>query len=300
MNAEPFQTYWPSDLLAMPRPKWLVEPFIKEGGITELFGAFGVYKSFLACSWAAEAPGVAIYITAEGSPHDQGLSLTAWERASEREAAVASIPHAVNLLVDDDVNSLAATFRVFNKTPRLLVVDTLARNMAGGNENSTDDMGRFVGAIDRLRCEFKCSVCVIHHSGHEHADRSRGSSAWAAAVDVSVKLAKTDSKAQLEAKVSCAKMRGAAKFDDRIIRLEPLHDTLVVVDAVAVDEALRRNVQEYLTGHPAASQNEVEREVHGRAGRVRTIYQEVTAKVRPVRPTPGRTPDIGASRGVCP
>ena len=52
-----FRTYTPAELLATPQPVWLFEPFLREGCSTELFGAYGVYKSFVAAAWAARSPG---------------------------------------------------------------------------------------------------------------------------------------------------------------------------------------------------------------------------------------------------
>ena len=87
------------------------------------------------------------------------------------------------------------------------MIDTLARNMPGGNENASEDMGRFVGVLDVIRTEFGCAGLVLHHSGHEHGDRGRGHSSWPGGVDVSVKMEKTA--VPLEAKLTCVKMRGA-------------------------------------------------------------------------------------------
>ena len=37
----------------------------------------------------------------------------------------------------------------YSEAPRMIVIDTLARNFGAGNENSTEDMNRFVASIDR-------------------------------------------------------------------------------------------------------------------------------------------------------
>src|SRR5256885_553535 len=93
-----FHLYTPAQLIAMPAPVWLVEPFLREGCITELFGKFGVYKSFTAAAWASEAPGLAVYVSAEGSPHDLGATFKAWEHAAGRSAGVLCLPQPVNRL----------------------------------------------------------------------------------------------------------------------------------------------------------------------------------------------------------
>jgi hypothetical protein len=279
-----FDTYTPAQLLALPAPVWLVEPFLRDGCVTELFGAFGTYKSFVAAAWSARAPGLAVYGSAEGAPHDLGKTFSAWEQAAGEPARVVCIPHAVNMLDQGDADKLSATLRSLGEPVRLLVIDTLARNMPGGNENSPEDMGRFVGLLDRLRAEFGCACLVLHHSGHDHKERGRGHSSWPSAVDVSVKLEKTAT--PLEAKLTCTKMRGAAVFDPRVIRLEPMDGTLVVAEVVDVSAALDRRVGLYLDEHPDASQNEVERAVTGGNDEIRASYK----RVRQVRHSGGAHP----------
>src|SRR5204862_79157 len=53
----------------------------------------------------------------------------------------------------------------------LIVIDTLSRVMAGGNENQPDAMGAFVRNIDRLRAATGAAVLIVHHS---RKDASRG------------------------------------------------------------------------------------------------------------------------------
>jgi hypothetical protein len=170
----------------------------------------------------------------------------------------------------------------------------LARNMPGGNENSPEDMGRFVGVLDAIRAEFGCSCLVLHHSGHDHTERGRGHSSWPSAVDISVRLEKTGT--PLEAKLTCTKMRGAAAFDARIVRLEAMYDTLVVTDAVDLHAALVQRVEEYLASNPGASQNDVCANVTGRGVAVRAAYQEVKDRCVPAWDTPD-TPEQGVSQG---
>jgi putative DNA primase/helicase len=68
--------------------------------------------------------------------------------------------------------------------PRIIIIDTLARNFGGGNENSTEDMSQFVAHIDKhLRDRFNATVLLVHHTGHGSAERGRGSRALKAAVD---------------------------------------------------------------------------------------------------------------------
>lgn len=69
--------------------------------------------------------------------------------------------------------------------PALVVVDTVARGLAGFDENSAADMGKFIRSLDWLRGRWGCCVLAVHHTGHGDAaqDRARGSSAFRAALD---------------------------------------------------------------------------------------------------------------------
>jgi RecA-family ATPase len=51
------------------------------------------------------------------------------------------------------------------------VIDTLARSMAGGDENAAKGVGEFIAAIDRLRGDH--AALVVHHTGKD-GDRERG------------------------------------------------------------------------------------------------------------------------------
>ena len=166
------------------------------------------------------------------------------------------------------------------------MIDTLARNMRR-KENTPEDMGRFIGVLDAVRAEFKCACLVLHHSGHDHGERGRGHSSWPSA-DVSVRAEKRPG-VPLEAKLTCAKMRGAAAFDPRVIRLEPMDGTLVVAESVR--GALARRMAAYLDENPDASQNDVEKDVKAAStDEKRASYQ----RVRLLRLTPRRTRGQGA------
>ena len=72
----------------------------------------------------------------------------------------------------------------------LIIVDTLARVMIGGNENSTEDMSLLVSNGDKLRDAFKCNVMWVHHSGKDESLGARGSSALRAATDTEIEISK--------------------------------------------------------------------------------------------------------------
>lgn len=73
----------------------------------------------------------------------------------------------------------------------LLVVDTLARTFGPGNEDTAQDMGGFVAAMDQIREDAGVHVAVIHHGAKDaEAKTPRGSGAILGAADLVVKVAK--------------------------------------------------------------------------------------------------------------
>lgn len=73
---------------------------------------------------------------------------------------------------------------------KLVVIDTLARAIAGGDENSGEDMGMLVYHADRIRLETGAHVCFIHHSGKDKARGARGHSSLRAAVDTEIEISR--------------------------------------------------------------------------------------------------------------
>jgi hypothetical protein len=99
----------------------------------------------------------------------------------------------------------------------LLVVDTLARNFGGGDENSNRDMSLFVAVLDDLKSRYGCSVLLVHHSGHGDAGRGRGASALKGAVDAEFGVRRDGEQRSL---LFCTKMKDAPKPHDVAFTIE--------------------------------------------------------------------------------
>ena len=69
----------------------------------------------------------------------------------------------------------------------MVVFDTVARSMSG-DENSSQDMGQVIRAMDAVREQFNCCVLAIHHSGKDSSRGARGSSSLLGAVDASMRV----------------------------------------------------------------------------------------------------------------
>ena len=70
----------------------------------------------------------------------------------------------------------------------LVIIDTVWRVMAGDDENSAKDMGKFIARLKSIQDQTGVAVLLVHHSGKD-ADRGmRGSSSLLGAVDVVMKV----------------------------------------------------------------------------------------------------------------
>jgi hypothetical protein len=194
-----------SELLSPKPVDYLIDHTLEADCLSLVFGAPGMGKSFLAVDWSASiatgtpwqgrdvSQGAVFYLAGEGH---SGLSrrLRAWEIASGVSLAKAPlyVSKTPAQLMDEE-----STAAVVNKMeslcslhghPALIVIDTLARNMGSGDENSNADIAKFVAMIDLVKAYLKCAVLIVHHSGHYDAQRARGGSALPAAVDTSFRM----------------------------------------------------------------------------------------------------------------
>ena len=143
--------------------------------------------------------GLVLYLAGEGH---RGLSrrLLAWEMVNDTKLKNSKLHYSergVQILDDLDAEMMrneALTIQdTYGEPPKLVIVDTLARNFGPGNENSTEDMNRWIANIDRfIREEFRCCVVLVHHTGHGHLARGRGSSVLPAALDWEYSVSKND------------------------------------------------------------------------------------------------------------
>lgn len=139
--------------------------------------------------------GAVAYVAAEGGKGigKRLLALHVRYAADAGKVPLFTIPCPVDLLRPDaDLKPLIAEVDgIKNKTGiavELIVVDTLSRALAGGNENDSQDMGRFVSNLDALRVATGAHVAVVHHTGKDKARGARGHSLLRAATDTEIEI----------------------------------------------------------------------------------------------------------------
>jgi KaiC/GvpD/RAD55 family RecA-like ATPase len=195
--------------------QFLVHDLLPHGSLSMLFGDPACGKSFVAIDIAmcvatgtsfhgkSVTKGAVIYIAGEGY---RGLTQRAWAWLSENEISmdVAEIfisRTSVDIPDDDAREKLTSEIHSLlgeEGKPALIVLDTVARNFGGNDENSTKDMSAFITAVDAINAEFDCATLLVHHTGHADKTRARGAIALKGALDTEYRLAKYDAFLTLE------------------------------------------------------------------------------------------------------
>ncbi|MBT60454.1 MAG: hypothetical protein CMA63_02730 [Euryarchaeota archaeon] len=201
---------------SMTKPDWLVEKCIERATVTSLFGAPKSGKSFIAIAMACSiATGkdfygfdtkksAVLYLAGEGHTA-VARRIKSYEQFYSRslEKAPLLISNRGSRIGDDvEFAMLQEVCRDIEREHGklgMIIVDTLARNY-GLNENSTEDMNKFIQRIDELKEEFQASMVIVHHTGHSSGGRARGSSVLPAAIDYEFRVERdknSDEKAML-------------------------------------------------------------------------------------------------------
>ncbi len=216
----------------------IVEDVLTAGGLSCAYGESNSGKSYcighLAFCIARGVPwlgkrverGAVIYVAAEGAASIRRRIRAYRKRTGARLDSFGLVSTSVNLLAPSiDLESLLSLIREkaseIGEAVLLVVVDTLARVIAGGDENSGEDMGRLVAAGDLIRHETGAHVLFVHHSGKNALLGARGHSSLRAALDTELEVTK-DEAAKLHF-VEVKKQRDLATIGTRLsARFEPV------------------------------------------------------------------------------
>lgn len=216
------------EIQQLPPPKWLLKNRLPEGQ-TWIYGEPGAGKSFLALDWAASVASTGlnvIYFIGEGVT-GFARRVAAWKNVHERDLSTFRVvPQAPHLLDAQSVAALEATVDAWS--PSLIVVDTFARSLVGGEENSARDVGMAIDALDTLWRERKVSSLVIHHS-NKGGTSERGSSAIRGAADATWEVTPgVGGDAYLGSTALCRKMKDAEPPEPVLFQLRTQEDSAYV------------------------------------------------------------------------
>lgn len=201
----PLAIRWADDIVDPEVGPELVERLIPgDGALVGLIGASGSGKTFLATTLAvAVATGTSflgrrttkrhvLYLAPEAPRSVNNRILAARREGGHSPLPIAICAGALDLLQAGrpDVDEIVATVR--KNAIGLVIVDTFARILGPGDENSASDVGRIVEALGAVQREGGATVVIVHHVGKDRDRGPRGSSALFAALDVSLEVANDD------------------------------------------------------------------------------------------------------------
>ena len=219
--------------------RWLIDDYIESDTLTLCFAPPESFKSFLAVDIAASVAtgtpwhgsevkqGAVFYIAGEGIP---GLKkrFRAWELFHDIDTQLFPLflsngagDFSKNQQVANIVKAIQALCQQGNE-PSLVVIDTLARNFGGGNENDAQAMNLFIRNVDFIRKLCQCSILIVHHTGYASTERGRGSSALRAAVDAEYMIVRQQDSSVISVrgtKMKDAERPGPRNFELEIIKL---------------------------------------------------------------------------------
>ncbi|WP_417553013.1 AAA family ATPase [Marinomonas fungiae] len=217
---------------------WLIKDYLETDSLSVIYGPPANGKSFVALDWAAciatgkewhgqrVQQGAVFYLVGEGF---NGIArrLAAWEQLNKRdlENAPLYVSDRAAILTDqlavqETMSAIQMMVDESGETPILFLIDTLARNFQG-NENSQEDMGRFITHVDAIKAHFNCSVMIVHHSGKDGDKGARGSSALKGAVDTEYQCSIAESESGKVTTVKNTKMKDSDTPPPRSFILEP-------------------------------------------------------------------------------
>lgn len=183
-----------------------VEGLLTEGGASVVYGASNVGKSFWILDLAAHVAagnswrydvevdqGAVVYVALEGCAGIRNRMEAMKANGRLPDGAPLFLCFSpVSLLEKGHAGMLAESVKqaasLSNLPCKLVVIDTMARAMAGGNENAGEDMGAAVASIDAVRAATGAHVAVVHHTGKNEAMGARGHSSLRAAVDTEIEV----------------------------------------------------------------------------------------------------------------
>lgn len=190
----------------------LIKGLLDQGAMTVLYGDSNVGKTFVAmdlCWHIAQgrpysglkvSGGPAVYVAAEGGLAAKRRVRAMREKYGSAQGRFKLLVSPVNLRNPEaDLGPLLELMAELDERPVLIVIDTLSRAMAGGDENSSVDMGALVRAFDAIRAATLAHLLVVHHTGKDAAKGARGHSLLRAATDTELEVA--------ERRISATKQR---------------------------------------------------------------------------------------------
>lgn len=186
--------------------QWAIDDILPANGVAVLYAQPNEGKSFTALDmgmaiargvpWHGRETikGAVLYVATEGTQAGRVRAYIKHHKLEGQPIPCAVIEDGANLCdgksgdtvaIAQAGNDLAAAM---GEPLALIVIDTLAMAISGGDENSGQDMGAMLSNVRAIQRATGATVLIVHHEGKDSSRGMRGSSALAAAVDTTLKI----------------------------------------------------------------------------------------------------------------
>lgn len=179
---------------------YVVKGLLLRGSYAVAYGAPGEGKTFIALDLAyhvaAALPwmgkkvhaGTVLYLAYEGTGGMKKRAKALRQKYGTKDVPFYIASATFNLREQPGRRALGELMSAMPAKPVLIVIDTFARALMGGDENSAQDVGAFNTAIAALIENTGACVLTIHHSGKDKSRGARGSSALLGAIDTEIEI----------------------------------------------------------------------------------------------------------------
>lgn len=223
----------------LPEPEPLIYDTLPLDGIAVLWGPSGSGKSLVALDWALHVatgrewwgrevrPGKVLYVVAEGARGTKHR-YEAWRdfHGVSGASGMKWMTAPANIL---DPTERHVLLDIVNEVqPTLTVLDTLARHIPGGDENSSETMSQIVATLDDIKRATGGTALGVHHSGKNLDAGSRGHSSLKGALDAELSAHVTRDHGHMNVRVYAEKFKDWEDHRDLFVaRMVPVGQSLV-------------------------------------------------------------------------
>jgi len=200
--------FWAEDAQPVLSASYLVKGWLGAGQMSVVYGPSNVGKSFFVLDMAYHVAagqewqgcrvngGPVLFLATEGGNLFRNRVYALGQKYKYKDVRLAIRPSPVDLLrpeVDmQELATLCNQIKAEHGPLAMIIIDTLSRAMAGGNENGPEDMTAFINNVDALRDHTGAHMLIVHHTGKDTAQGARGHSSLRAATDTEIELEATD------------------------------------------------------------------------------------------------------------
>jgi hypothetical protein len=220
-----------AEFVVRRKSTWLVKGVVPNANLGVFYGSSGSGKSFFVFDlMAAIARGVdwrghkttkgrICWVAAEGQEdmRKRVHGYCIYHGIDPKDLDIEFISNAPNFMEIEDARAVVRQIKKRGQFD-IIVLDTLAQVMPGGNENSGEDMGKVLGHCKEVTRLTGAMVELIHHSGKDESRGARGWSGLRAAADFEFEVIRADE----DRVASVTKMKGGADGEEFGFRLETL------------------------------------------------------------------------------